>query len=220
MESKRKWYEWTYLQKRKRLTDLGRLRKWIYDCQQRGGIVTDFWKVIYTLLCLKWITNKDVLCSTWNSAQCYLPDWMGAEFGWVPLLFTWNYHNTVNWLCAVLSLVSHVWLFVTPCTIAYHASLWSLSRQGYWSGLPCPPPGDPPNPVLPHCRSILYHLSHHGSPRMLEWVAYPFSRASSPPRNWTRLSYTAGGFITRGSLIGHTPTQSKKFKFGKNSNIL
>ena len=120
---KRKWYEWTYLQKRKRLTDLGRLRKWIYDCQQRGVIVTDFWKVIYTLLCLKWITNKDILSSTWNSAQCYMPDWMGTEFGWVPLLFTWNYHNTVNWLCAVLSLVSHVWLFVTPCTIAYHASL-------------------------------------------------------------------------------------------------
>ena len=109
--------------KRERLTDLGRLRKWIYDCQQRGGIVTDFWKVIYTLLCLKWITNKDILSSTWNSAQCYMPDWMGTEFGWVPLLFTWNYHNTVNWLCAVLSLVSHVWLFVTPCTIAYHASL-------------------------------------------------------------------------------------------------
>ena len=32
------------------------------------------------------------------------------------------------------------------------------------------------NPGLPHCRQILYHLSHQGSPRMLEWVAYPFSR--------------------------------------------
>ena len=41
------------------------------------------------------------------------------------------------------------------------------------------------NPGLPHCRQILYHLSHQGSPRILEWVAYPFSRGSSQPRNWT-----------------------------------
>ena len=31
------------------------------------------------------------------------------------------------------------------------------------------------NPGLPHCRQILYPLSHPGSPRILEWVAYPFS---------------------------------------------
>ena len=28
------------------------------------------------------------------------------------------------------------------------------------------------NPGLPHCRQILYQLSHKGSPRTLEWVAY------------------------------------------------
>ena len=33
-----------------------------------------------------------------------------------------------------------------------------------------------PNPGLPHCRQILYQLSHEGSPRILERVAYPFSR--------------------------------------------
>ena len=31
------------------------------------------------------------------------------------------------------------------------------------------------NPGLPHCRRILYQLSHQGSPRILEWVAYPLS---------------------------------------------
>ena len=31
------------------------------------------------------------------------------------------------------------------------------------------------NPGLPHCRQILYQLSHQGSRRILEWVAYPFS---------------------------------------------
>ena len=35
------------------------------------------------------------------------------------------------------------------------------------------------NPGLPHFRQILYQLSHQGSPRMLEWVAYPFFRGSS-----------------------------------------
>ena len=29
------------------------------------------------------------------------------------------------------------------------------------------------NPGLLHCRWILYQLSHQGSPRILEWVAYP-----------------------------------------------
>ena len=29
-----------------------------------------------------------------------------------------------------------------------------------------------------------------------EWVAYPFSRGSSPPRDWPRVSCIAGGFFT------------------------
>ena len=36
---------------------------------------------MYTLLCLKWITNKDPLYSTWNSGQSFVADWMGKEFG-------------------------------------------------------------------------------------------------------------------------------------------
>ena len=34
-------------------------------------------------------------------------------------------------------------------------------------------------PGLLHCRWILYQLSHKGSPRILEWVAHPFSGACS-----------------------------------------
>ena len=52
------------------------------------------------------------------------------------------------------------------------------------------------NPGLPHCRWILYQLSHQGSPRILEWVAYPFSSGSSWPRNQTGVSCIAGGFFT------------------------
>ena len=52
------------------------------------------------------------------------------------------------------------------------------------------------NRGLLHCRWILYQLSHHGSPRILEWVAYSFSRGSSQPRNQPRVSCIAGRFFT------------------------
>ena len=39
------------------------------------------------------------------------------------------------------------------------------------------------NSGFPYCRWFLYKLSHKGSPRILEWVGYPFFRGSSWPRN-------------------------------------
>ena len=46
----------------------------------------------------------------------------------------------------MLSHFSHVLLFVTLWTVAHQAPLsMGSSRQEYWSGLPCPPPGDIPN---------------------------------------------------------------------------
>ena len=51
------------------------------------------------------------------------------------------------------------------------------------------------NPCLPHCKWILYHLSHQGSPRILEWMAYSFSRGSSWPRDQMGVSCIAGGFL-------------------------
>ena len=51
------------------------------------------------------------------------------------------------------------------------------------------------NPRLPHCR-WLYQLSYQGSPRILKWVAYPFSRGSSRSRNWTGVSCITGRFFT------------------------
>ena len=56
------------------------------------------------------------------------------------------------------------------------------------------------NPGLLHCRWILCQLSHKGSPRMLEWVVYPFSRESSRPRNQTGVSCIAGGFFTNWAI--------------------
>ena len=52
------------------------------------------------------------------------------------------------------------------------------------------------NPGLLHCRRILSQLSHKGSPRILEWVAYPLSSRSSRPRSRIGVSCIAGGFFT------------------------
>ena len=56
------------------------------------------------------------------------------------------------------------------------------------------------NPDLLHCRQILYQLSPKGSPRILEWVACPFSRGSSRPRNRTGVSCIADGFFTNWAM--------------------
>ena len=52
------------------------------------------------------------------------------------------------------------------------------------------------NPSHLHCRQILYHLSHHSSPRILEWVAYPFLQGIFPTQNWTGVS-CIGRWATR-----------------------
>ena len=44
---------------------------------------------------------------------------------------------------------SRAQLFTTPWTVARQAPLsMGCSRQEYWSGLPCPPPRDFPEPVI------------------------------------------------------------------------
>jgi len=52
------------------------------------------------------------------------------------------------------------------------------------------------DPGLPHCRQIIYQQSHKRSSRALEWVAIPFFRESSRPRNRTGVSCIAGRFFT------------------------
>ena len=134
-----------------------RLREWTYDCSGKGT-VREFGKVMYTLLYLKWITNKDLLYSTWNSAQCHVAAWMGGGlgengymymYGWVPSPFTWNYHNIISQLCSN-----------TKCMLMYVKSLQSCSTC--CDHLDCSPPGS----------------SVHGifQERILEWVVMPSSR--------------------------------------------
>ena len=111
-----------------------------------------------------------------------------------------------------------VWLFVTPWAI----QSMDFSRAEYWSGEPFPSPGDLPNPGI-EPRSLALQedslpLSHQGSPRILEWVAYSFSYRSSPPRNQTGVSCIAGRFFTNWAI---RETQCHHFmatRLGKNEN--
>ena len=65
--------------------------------------------------------------------------------------------------------LSHVRLFVTSWAVAYQASLsMGFSRRSTWVGcrflLQGIVPAQRLNPGLPHCRRMLYPLSHQGSP--------------------------------------------------------
>ena len=98
--------------------------------------------------------------------------------------------------------LSHVQLFVTLVDCCPPGSSVHGDSPGKNTGMGClallqgifPTQGS--NPGLPNFRWILYCLSHQGTPRILEWVAYSSSRGSSLPRNLTRVSCIAGGFFT------------------------
>jgi hypothetical protein len=65
----------------------------------------------------------------------------------------------------VCQLLSCIWLFAAPWTVARQAPLsMGFYRQEYWSGLPFLSLRDLPNPGiepgLSYYRQILYHLSH------------------------------------------------------------
>ena len=72
-----------------------------------------------------------------------------------------------NSMCCAQQLCC-VQLFVIPWTVACQTPLsLGILQQECWCALQCCPPGDLPNPGinpdLPHCRWIIYSLSHQGS---------------------------------------------------------
>ena len=90
-------------------------------------------------------------------------EWYMYMYGWVPLLYTWNYHSIVKQLCAQA---------LQSCPTVCDPMDFS-------------PPGSSVHGVL--------------QARILKWVALPFSRGSSQPRDWTTISCfscTASRFFT------------------------
>ena len=95
---------------------------------------------------------------------------------------------------------SNLTLCNSMCMEFSRPEYWSILKEGSLSLLQGIFPTQWSSPGLPHCRWIFYQMSHKGNPRILEWVAYPFSSRSSRHRNQTRISYCAGGFFTNWSI--------------------
>ena len=106
--------------------------------------------------------------------------------------------------CAVLCLLSHsvVSDSLHPMNCSLPGSSVHGDSPGKNIGVDCHAllqgilPSQGSNPGIPHCRCILYHLSHQGSPWILQWVAYPFSRETSWPRHRSGVPCIAGRFFT------------------------
>ena len=65
------------------------------------------------------------------------------------------------------------------------------------------------------------NLGYQGNPRILEWVAYLFSRDSSQPKYWIKVSCSAGGFFTSGATREAQLSMIKtQLKYNKISYII
>ena len=110
----------------------------------------------------------------------------------------YGYTIIIYVLCCSYSLVSS---FGTSWTLTHQAPLSTVIHQAkILEWVTWPPqwifPTQGLNPALLLWRQILYHLTHQKRPRLLEWVAYPFSRGTFQPRNWTRVSCIASTLFT------------------------
>ena len=155
-------------------------------------------KAIYCMLPIIWHSGKGKTMETVKRSVVIVRG--GCIGGQRRFIGQWKCYASwcwpkVNRLPAISSakwkrkLLSHAWLFVTPWRLY---SPWNSPGQNTGVESHSLLQGifliQGSNPGLPHCRQILYQLSHQRSPRILEGVAYPFSRGSSQPRNWTGVS--------------------------------
>ena len=81
-----------------------------------------------------------------NTGLCGKPH-MAQACGLGICVFIHSFNASLRTCVCMLSRFSHVRLFATSWTVALQAPLSvGFSRQEHWSGLPCPPPGDLPDP--------------------------------------------------------------------------
>ena len=83
---------------------------------------------------------------------------------------------------------------MTSWTVAHQAPpSMGFSRQEYWSGVPLPSPLSRVQLCVTSTNYIVHGILWA---RILEWVAFPFSRGSSQPRDQTQVSSIEGRFFT------------------------
>ena len=155
------------------------------------------------MLSLAELRNLSLKLFSLSLPQMRYSTWESLDGGWAEVTTRWPWPHTIHWLCSHVCLVTQLCLILCdPMDCSPPGSSVTGNSPGKNTGVGCHAlfhgifPTQGSNPGLVHCRQILYHLSHQGSPRTLHWVAYPFSRGSSPPRNQTGVSYIAGGFFS------------------------
>ena len=132
----------------------------------------------YPFIC--WWTSRLLPCpGYYKQSKMYLIEkaqrnsdvkgpWLICFF--ILLLFSFSLFFKVYVLCCpLLTHFSHVWIFATLWAAAHQAPLSiEFSQQEYWSGLPCPPPGDLPDlgfkPASPALQMDSLPLKHLGRP--------------------------------------------------------
>ena len=134
------------------------------------------WNPAVNFICIYQVTNDvDHFLSVYCTFVCFkgirsLLKWM--QMVWIlvsncSLLFCRNATGLVDWHCFVGPWKGNLLLLSYFCRFSFLQGIFLAQGS---------------SPGLPHCRWILYQLSHKGSPRMLEWVAYLFFSGSSWPR--------------------------------------
>ena len=169
-----------------------------------GGPSTDAFIILSSLFLKKYFI---IVIFVWGCRFCFIFFFFFLEYNWltrlcyfrcIAKLFTHTHMHTHTYIhtqthtyMSERKLLSRVQFFATQwpiqsmefCRPGQNTGVGSYSLlQGIF-------PTQGSNPGLPRCRQILYHLSHSGSPSILEWVTYPFSRGSSRPRTQTEVSH-------------------------------
>ena len=95
------------------------------------------------------------------------------------ILYQLNYQGALFCRKVKVKVIQLCLTFCNPMDHTVHGILQARRGAGSLSLLHGIFPTQGSNPSLPHCRQILHQLSHKGSTRILEWVAYLFSSGSS-----------------------------------------
>ena len=112
----------------------------------KGGIINE---VLGTEPRTRWMLETGIVYQSLGFRSCKTPVHSLTPYAYLSLFL--KCISSCHSACAtsVPSCFSHVRLFVTPWTVAHQDPLsMGFSRQGYWSGLPCPPPVHLPDPGI------------------------------------------------------------------------
>ena len=92
-------------------------------------------RTLVVIVILTGNNNKHFVSGSFKHSMCIIPFKLYNNYKYTGL--NWN------------GMLSHVRLFAAPWNVACQTPLpMEFSRQEYWSELPCPPPGDLPNPGI------------------------------------------------------------------------